>query len=167
MSLRGFDAADIQSRTSHVAALDTSLTRWWNDVEECLELGQDSPSTGITAYNRLILTVLRFESVIAINRTIIASSKSEVEYNAALQNCIHAARSIISSLFEALSPRVPLSETDTASYASPLLWSSFTWAIWMSAFIIVHSLGEKQISETSGNRYIIYDHCYWISYTGG
>jgi hypothetical protein len=91
--------------------------------------------------------VLRFESILALHRSLLAASKKDTAYNAALQRCITASRSIINTLHKALkgfgafdgSPGVNGYES------TPLLWPSFTWAIWMSTFIIISAATEDQV----------------------
>ncbi|KIW20525.1 hypothetical protein PV08_01100 [Exophiala spinifera] len=115
--------------------INTSITKWWNDVEEYLDptIPNKTPPGKST---RTILVALKHESVIALNRSVLGSSNSSSAYNAALQNCIGAARGVINTLFGALEASPPL-----------LFWPSFTWAVWMSAFIMVFAANEGQVSK--------------------
>ncbi|KPI41492.1 Transcriptional activator protein acu-15 [Cyphellophora attinorum] len=101
------------------------LTRWWNEVDDCLD--QDN----FSALQRTILGVLRNECIITLNRPLLALSKSSASYMAGLQSCIAASKAIISALH---------------SFGGPLVWPSFTWAVWMSCFIIIFAASEGQIA---------------------
>ena len=136
-------------------AIDAELTRWWNEVDEYLEpntLG----SFPISRRHQVTLVVLRHESIIALNKHTLATSKKTSTYDAALQNCISAARSIISALQKALETQVnldrPRAEEEPGN--SGLLWPSFTWAVWMSAFIMIYAANEDQVSQDVAIRFV-------------
>jgi hypothetical protein len=102
------------------------LTRWWNEVDDCLD--QDNFST----LQRTILAVLRNECIITLNRPLLAMPKTSASYMAALQSCIAASKAIISALH---------------NFQGPLVWPSFTWAVWMSCFIVIFAASEGQITN--------------------
>lgn len=119
--------------------------KWWNAVDEYLST--DEQMQTITKMHQVTLIVLRFESILALHRSLLAASKKDATYHAALQRCISASRSIINTLHKALkgfgafdgSPGVNGYES------TPLLWPSFTWAVWMSTFIIISAATEEQV----------------------
>ena len=126
--------------------IGAELARWWNDVDEYLD-AKSSDSMPIHKYHQVILAVLRQESVIALNKHTVATSLKSSAYDAALQNCIGASRSIISTLHNALTAGdIALLGANEALTNSALLWPSFTWAVWMSAFLVIYAANEDQIS---------------------
>ncbi|ORX89513.1 hypothetical protein BCR34DRAFT_653365, partial [Clohesyomyces aquaticus] len=108
----------------------------------------------VAKIHQVTLIVLRFESVIALHRTVLASPKKNSAYNAALQRCISASRSIINTLHKALKGFGAFdgSPGHRGYESMPLLWPSFTWAVWMSTFIIVFGASEGQVSQDATSR---------------
>jgi hypothetical protein len=125
--------------------IDADHTKWWNHVDEYLSHGEESMA--VNKLHQVTLIVLRFESVIALHRSILATSKKNSAYNAALQRCISASRSIINTLYKALQGFGAFdgSPGQTGYESTPLLWPSFTWAVWMSSFIIIFAATEDQV----------------------
>lgn len=160
MELRKKSVSHGQTETDQTVIINTELTKWGNEVDEYLE-SNDSQSLPISRFHQVTLVVLRYESTIALNRSILATSKKSSAYNAALQNCISASRSVINTLHKGLkilgnnleespAPEVP---DNTA-----LLWPSFTWAVWMSAFIMIYAANEDQVPQEVAIRYVcVYD----------
>jgi hypothetical protein len=119
--------------------------KWWNTVDEYLS--NDEQTQTITKIHQVTLIVLRFESILALHRSLLAASRKDAAYDSALQRCITASRSVINTLHKALkgfgafdgSPGVNGYES------TPLLWPSFTWAVWMSTFIIISAATEEQV----------------------
>jgi hypothetical protein len=122
-------------------------TKWWNIVDEYLS--DEERTQSINKAHQITLIVLRFESVLALHRSVLATSKKNSTYNAALQRCISASRSIINTLFKALKGFGAFdgSPGQRGYEATPLLWPSFTWAIWMSAFIVISAAMEGQVAR--------------------
>lgn len=147
LDLRNHPATtDARAFDHKVMTINTNLTKWWNEVEEYLDV-TEMPSAGASALplrpsQCTTLHLLKSESIIALNRSILATSKSSSSYSAALQNCIGAARSTINILHSALQA------------GTPLLWPSTTWALWMSAFIMVHAASESQITADTAVRFV-------------
>lgn len=140
-----------QTEVDDAIVIDAKLSKWWNEVDEYLE-SSSSGTLPISYYHQVTLVVLRHESIIALNKYTVATSKGSV-YDAALQNCISAARCIISTLHKALGPQ----STDcTGAQESPktcgLLWPSFTWAVWMSAFIMIYAAKDGQATQNVATR---------------
>ncbi|CAN9277250.1 unnamed protein product [Alternaria alternata] len=138
---------------SHTDDIDQALeveaehTKWWNTVDE--HLSDDQQTQTISKTHQVTLIVLRFESVLALHRSVLATSKKNAAYNAALQRCISASRSIINTLHKALRGFGAFdgSPGQHGYERTPLLWPSFTWAVWMSTFIILSAAAEEQVSR--------------------
>ncbi|KAF2849162.1 hypothetical protein T440DRAFT_519413 [Plenodomus tracheiphilus IPT5] len=125
--------------------VEADHTQWWNVVDE--HLSDDDRSQSISKAHQVTLIVLRFESVLALHRSILAGSKKDAAYNAALQRCIFASRSIINTLHKAMQGFGAFdgSPGQKGYERTPLLWPSFTWAVWMSVFIIFSASSEGQV----------------------
>jgi hypothetical protein len=139
---------DLSNEDDQALDIDAEHSRWWNIVDEYLSNAEQTQT--ITKAHQVTLIVLRFESILALHRSILATSKKSSFYNAALQRCISASRSIINTLHSALrgygafdgSPGQDGYET------TPLLWPSFTWAVWMGTFIVIFAATEDQIPRS-------------------
>ncbi|KAI5380591.1 hypothetical protein J4E82_000548 [Alternaria postmessia] len=127
--------------------VEAEHTKWWNTVDE--HLSDDQQTQTISKTHQVTLIVLRFESVLALHRSVLATSKKNAAYNAALQRCISASRSIINTLHKALRGFGAFdgSPGQHGYERTPLLWPSFTWAVWMSTFIILSAAAEEQVSR--------------------
>lgn len=122
--------------------INAEMTRWWNDVDEHLE-ASNSEASAISSYHRVVLIVSRHEAAIALNKHILATSKNNAAYQSALQSCITAARAIINTLHIAAQGAA---QQDAESLGGgSLMWPSFTWAIWMSTFLVIYAANEDQI----------------------
>lgn len=115
------------------------MAKWANEVDHALELNSDDAVT-MNQFHEATLSVLHQESIIVLNRPLLTVSKDGSDFSAALQACISASRTIIRTL----AAQIQLYES-TAENKTPLLWPSFTWATWMSAFIIIYAANEKEI----------------------
>ena len=73
---RNFDEAEATLR------MDAEHTRWWNHVDEYLS--SCSQASSVAKLHQVTLIVLRFESVIALHRSTLATSKTSSAYDAAL-----------------------------------------------------------------------------------
>ena len=154
--LRNKSVSDRQTEIDEAVIIGAELTKWWNEVEEYLET-RSSGTPQISRYHQVTLVVLRHESIIALNKHTLATSKLNSAYNAALQNCISASRSIVTTLHQALETNLDLqsSEAREGSDHAGLLWPSFTWAVWMSVFLVIYAANECQISQAAALRYAI------------
>lgn len=125
--------------------IDADHMKWWNHVDEYLSTTEDA--LAVSKLHQVTLIVSRFESVIALHRSVLATSKRDSAYNSALQRCISASRSIINTLHKALQGFGAFdgSPGQTGYESTPLLWPSFTWAVWMSSFIIIFAATEDQV----------------------
>jgi hypothetical protein len=127
--------------------VEAEHTKWWNMVDE--HLSNDDQTQTVSKAHQVTLIVLRFESVLALHRSVLATSKKNAAYNAALQRCISASRSIINTLHKALRGFGAFdgSPGQHGYERTPLLWPSFTWAVWMSTFIILSAAADGQVTR--------------------
>jgi len=159
MELRNSSTLEGTSNDDNQAMdIDAEHNRWWNTVDEYLsDAGQ---SQTITKAHQVTLIVLRFESILALHRSILATSKNNSAYNAALQRCISASRSIINTLHSALHGVGAFdgSPGQNGYETTPLLWPSFTWAVWMSTFVVIFAATEDQICRNVAVRSVFLSH---------
>ncbi|KAL2850747.1 fungal-specific transcription factor domain-containing protein [Aspergillus pseudoustus] len=126
------------------------LTKWWNEVYddvypvEPVESGALSSAT-IAPFHSLLLTILRHEAIIAMNRPLLAAEASSPEYRTALQICIESSRYLLTALRQYLS--------SPSGSPIPLIWPSFTWAVWMSCLILIYAAWEGEFPTSSASRY--------------
>lgn len=73
-------------------------------------------------------------------------AKDTPDYKAALQSCIGASRAIIGILHKYLT------ESIQPENSTPLLWPSFTWAAWQSAFIATYAAMEGELPKQNASR---------------
>jgi hypothetical protein len=135
-----------------VMEVEAEHTRWWNTVDEYLS--DDEATRSIIKVHQVTLLVLRFESVLALHRSVLATSTKNSAYNAALQRCISASRSIINTLHKAIKGFGAFdgSPGQRGYESTPLVWPSFTWAVWMSVFIVVFAATEGQFARDTALR---------------
>lgn len=119
--------------------IDLKLAKWANRVEHTIELLSDE-TTLMSRFHQATLSVLHQESIIALNRPLLAASKEDADYSSALQSCISASRSTIKTLISL----IQLTDFDSNGVL-PLVWPSFTWATWMSAFIVIYAANEGEM----------------------
>lgn len=112
--------------------ISAQLTRWWNEIEDVV----DQNETSISLFHKTVLETLKHESVIMLNRPLLALAKNTASFASAIEACVAAAKSLLSNLSSL--------QTGTTS-CSPLVWPSFTWAAWMSAFIVVFAVAENRL----------------------
>ncbi|KAL4912368.1 fungal-specific transcription factor domain-containing protein [Aspergillus aurantiobrunneus] len=130
--------------------LHGELTKWWNEVyDDVYPIQHDNTFntslTSIDPFHRLLLIVLRHEAIISMNRPLLAAEESSPEYRTALQICIESSRSLLTTLRQYL--------FDTPDSTVPLVWPSFTWAVWMSCLILIYAAWEGEFPTSSASRY--------------
>lgn len=127
--------------------VETEHAKWWMNVDESLS-GHTSGQS-IAKPHQVTLLVLRFETILALHRSILGNPRHDTVFNAALQRCITASRSIINTLYKALKGFGAFdgSPGQHGYESTPLLWPSFTWAVWMSTFVVIFAATEKQLSR--------------------
>ncbi|PSN68638.1 hypothetical protein BS50DRAFT_321301 [Corynespora cassiicola Philippines] len=148
MELRNKSISARQEGADLDVVITAKLARWWNDVEEFIDSDENDPPA-MSTYHRTVLTILYHESLISLNRPILASLNMGSAYNAALQYCIASSRSIISTLHKAIKP---VRNSEQANPV-PLLWHTFTWAVWMSTFILFYAANGKHVTESMVSRF--------------
>jgi hypothetical protein len=145
MELRNKSVPQRGETWDKAVSINTKLTQWWNHVEDSIEQAE-LRKTPLSSLHQTVLKVLKHESVISLNRPLLASSKDSPNYAAALQSCIAASKSIIKALSTLAQP-VPSFSSAQPPYDTqyPMFWPSFTWSVWMSAFIILYAALENEI----------------------
>ncbi|KAK1976273.1 fungal-specific transcription factor domain-containing protein [Colletotrichum cereale] len=146
---------DTADRASHVQA---ELAKWSNEIHDAVEdehtYEESAPTTPpISPAHRLFLLVLKYESMISLNRPMMTSDPSSPAYSAGLQNCIFAAKSIFIALKRHQSRNEIPTDPASACLLEPMLQPSFTWAVWISAFILIYAAFERQLPLASALKY--------------
>lgn len=146
--LRNKSVSNRHTESDEAVIIGAELTKWWNEVDDYLD-SNNSDIVPIRRYHQVTLAVLRQESIIALNKHTLATSTNSSAYDAALQNCVAAARSIIGSLHNALiaNSNLVVLGAEESPESSGLLWPSFTWAVWMSAFLMIYAANEDQVPQ--------------------
>lgn len=155
MELRNKSVAQRADSLERAMTINAKLTQWWNNVEDSIEQAdiQDMP---FTTLHKAVFKVLKHESIIALNRPLLTASKKTASYAGALHTCIAASKSIITVLHSLVAP---INESATTSPGQsmklflPMFWPSFTWAVWMSAFIMLYAAMENQVETPIAIRY--------------
>lgn len=147
MELRNKMVAQRADSLERAMMINAKLTQWWNNVEDSIEQAeiQESP---FSTLHKAVFKVLKHESIIALNRPLLTSSKKTASYAGALHTCIAASKSIISVLHTLVAPLNEPKATSPGQNPNlylPLFWPSFTWAVWMSAFIMLYAAMENQV----------------------
>lgn len=147
IELRNKSLHYVQKDPDRATAITAQLGQWWNDVEEFHDSEEDRNTS---EYHLAVLTVLKHEAIISLNRPALAASRQGPAYDSALQYCIGSARAIITTLNKAINPR---RDSQKAAPLS-LIWPSFTWAVWISTFILFHAASSNHISQGVVSRYV-------------
>lgn len=149
MELRNKSIHLRQANKDLATLIGARVDKWANELQCFIEMAGDTDSSGFNNTHRVILSVLQYESVISLNRPLLALDKDTSEYMAALQTCIRASRSVISILTSHLKSQDQQNVWNTA-----LLWPSLTWCVWMSAFILLHAAIEGEIPRPVARKYV-------------
>lgn len=142
IELRNKSLHYVQKDPDQATSITARLARWWNEIEELIDMDDDS---GLTKYNFAILTLLKHESIISLNRPSLAASHQDASYDAALQLCIGSSRAIITTLFRCIKAR---NGSEHGLEAITLLWPSCTWAVWISTFILFYAAHRGHLSQS-------------------
>ncbi|KAF4454942.1 hypothetical protein F53441_2599 [Fusarium austroafricanum] len=146
---------DTADRTAFVQA---ELAKWFNEIQDAVEgddladLGTNTPA--ISEHHKIMLLVLKHESAICLNRPGLASEYPSSSYSSAFQACISAAKSILIILKKHRNRHQLQVGSSSVKSQTPLLWPSFTWSIWISAFVLIHAAFEKQVPLGSALRHV-------------
>jgi hypothetical protein len=141
LELRNKTIATRQDTADRASYVHAELAKWSNDIQDAVE---EETETGLSPGHRVLLLLLKHESTISLNRPMIASDPASAAYSAALQNCIFAAKSIF----------IILKRHHGSPSAAPLLWPSFTWAVWISAFVLAYAAFEKQVPLATALKHV-------------
>lgn len=137
---------------SHAGSVEASrvngeLAQWWNevydDVNPLEEKVDEEQAQTLSPYHRLLLTILRHEAIISMNRPLLAAENQSPDYKNALQTCIASSRSLLAALKKYM---------DSPSDA-PLTWPSFTWATWMACLIMMYASWEGELPIPTALKY--------------
>ncbi|KAF2013961.1 hypothetical protein BU24DRAFT_250182 [Aaosphaeria arxii CBS 175.79] len=143
MELRNKSIQHMQKETDQAVGITAKLVKWWNDVEDMIDSGHEQEQS-IKPYHATVLTVIKHELTISLNRPILAASTHGPAYQAALQHCISASRSIITALHDCI---------QKPDHGVSLLWPSFTWAVWMSTFVLFYAANKGEVSQSMVSRF--------------
>ncbi|KAE8377174.1 fungal-specific transcription factor domain-containing protein [Aspergillus bertholletiae] len=143
VELRNKSILHSQETSTTATQVNGELTQWWNEVYDDVYPVEDDP--GLSPLHRLLLIVFRHESILSMNRPLLAAEQSSPEYKTALQVCIESSRSLITALRGYVLPG--------GQGTLPLVWPSFTWGVWMSCLILVYAAWEGDFPVVSASRY--------------
>lgn len=142
VELRNKSILHSQETSNTATQVNGELAHWWNEVYDDVYPVEEDP--GVSPLHRLLLIVFRHESIISMNRPLLATDQSSPEYKTALQVCIESSRSLITALRGYVLP--------SGQGTVPLVWPSFTWAVWMSCLILVYAAWEGDFPVLSASR---------------
>ena len=145
-----------QTDTGSFQKLNIEIMKWTNEVEEYIEC-RAPQVTSLGPTQRSILSALKHEIIISLNRPLLTASKSSSEYSAAMQTCISASRSLIDELHQRTFPKhiVSTSSLNSASVIPIFIsWPFMTWSVWIGAFLILFAGIEKEISQGAAIKYV-------------
>jgi len=141
MELRNKSLHFVQNDPNREAEIVAKLAQWWNEAEDHMDPDGPYPAP---PYAATVLSLLRHESVISLYRPVLATSRKDAAHSTALQHCIFSARSIITSLHNAIHK-----STDGGDSTSTLslLWPSCSWAVWISTFIMFYAVNDGHVER--------------------
>ncbi|KAJ3539486.1 hypothetical protein NM208_g5210 [Fusarium decemcellulare] len=162
LELRNKSILKRQDTADRTAFVQTELAKWSNDIQDAVEeddLAYDSSDGAestptISPNHRLMLLILKHESAICLNRPGLASEYPSSSYSSAFQACISAAKSIFILLKKHRNRHPLIADSTRRRLQTPLLWPSFTWAVWISAFVLIHAAFERQVPLESAMRHV-------------
>ncbi|CAD0111457.1 unnamed protein product [Aureobasidium uvarum] len=123
--------------------IGSRIGKWANDLQYILDAADHDEPGRFSTLQEVVLLVSQHELVISLNRPLLALEKHTPEYMAALQTCIRASDTIITTLHKYVFFR--LVQRGEGPSTAPLLWPSLTWCVWMSAFIVLHAAIEGEM----------------------
>lgn len=145
---------DTVDRAMHV---QSELAKWSNEVHERSESRLEfedessisSDSAHLTSFQGAFLMIMYHESIINLNRPLLASDIKSPASRAALQACISASRALIDAIISN-DPR-----QNRTSGQNVLLYPSMTWSVWMSCFILTYAALEGETALSSAQKYVL------------
>ncbi|KAF5677429.1 transcription activator acu-15 [Fusarium denticulatum] len=158
LELRNKSMLQRQDTADRAAFVQAELAKWFNEIQDAVEeddLADASSTTpAISEHHKVMLLVLKHESAICLNRPGLASEHPSSSYSSAFQACISAAKSILIILKKHRNRHQLSLDSTSAKSQAPLLWPSFTWSIWISAFVLIHAACEKQVHLGSAMKHV-------------
>lgn len=138
--------------------VQTELARWSNEIQDTVEeveLGNaDTGQAALSRSHRLVLLLSKYESLISLNRPMMASDASTPSWSAAMQACISAAKSICITMKRHARENGIGEGQAGHTLTAPMLWPSFTWAVWISSFVLAYAAFEQQMPLESALRWV-------------
>ncbi|KAI8685043.1 Fungal-trans domain-containing protein [Fusarium keratoplasticum] len=163
LELRNKSIMQRQETADRTAFVQTELAKWSNEIQDAVEedeiadhasdVGEASPA--ISSTHKLMLLILKHEAAICLNRPGLASEYPSSSYSSAFQACISAAKSIFILLKKHGNRNRLATDSTGRRLQTPLLWPSFTWAVWISAFVLIHAAFENQVPLDSAMRHVV------------
>lgn len=152
LELRNKSMVQRQDTVDQTAMVQTELAKWSNEIQDAVEADDTTDQVSdvlastskISPTHSLMLLILKHESAICLNRPGLASQYPSSSYSSAFQACISAARSIFILLKKHRNRYRLENNSNIPRLQKPLLWPSFTWAAWISAFVLIHAAFEDQ-----------------------
>lgn len=132
--------------------VQSELAKWANDVHEKTETAEfenqeDHATKSMPASHRTLLSIMHHESIITLNRPLLASHIKTPASQAALQACISASRSLIDTIITKDPQRSEISSHNI------MVWPLLTWSVWMSCFILAYAALEGETTISSAQKY--------------
>ncbi|KAF4960251.1 hypothetical protein FSARC_10539 [Fusarium sarcochroum] len=158
LELRNKSMLQRQDTADRTAFVQAELAKWFNEIQDAVEEDDladiNSNTPALSEHHKLMLLVLKHESAICLNRPGLASEYPSSSYSSAFQECISAAKSILIILRKHRNRHQIRSSSAIMRSHAPLLWPSFTWSIWISAFVLIHAAFEIQVPLDSALRHV-------------
>ncbi|RGP79530.1 hypothetical protein FLONG3_2278 [Fusarium longipes] len=158
LELRNKSMLQRQDTAERAAFVQAELAKWFNEIQDAVEedelVDTDSNTPTISEHHKIMLLVLKHESTICLNRPGLASEHPSPSYSSAFQACIFAAKSILIILRKHQKHHQLQAGSSGVRSQTPLLWPSFTWSIWISAFVLIHAAFERQVPLNSALRHV-------------
>lgn len=152
LELRNKSILQRQDTADRTVYVRTELAKWANEIQEIVEEDDVPPLNAtesgvppISTHHRIMLLLLKHESAICLNRPSLASEFPSPCYSSSFQECISAAKCIFILLRKHGHRHQLISDSTFPKLVVPLLWPSFTWAVWISAFVLIHAGIEGQV----------------------
>ncbi|KAL5322812.1 hypothetical protein ACEPPN_010791 [Leptodophora sp. 'Broadleaf-Isolate-01'] len=120
-----------------VAHIEAEISKWWNEVRDFIDpasLDDDNlgspdnmgPKNSLQPAHRLLLIVQKHESVILLNRPVITSGHNNYAVMAAMQKCIGASKTIVSTVYQYIQDSRKEDDSLDGRINNPLFWPGFT-----------------------------------------
>lgn len=150
VELRNKSIGSRQDTTDKETFVQTELAKWSNEIQDLVEeegLDDDGSEDqgAVSSAHKIILLLSKYESTISLNRPMMASDPATPAWAAAMQACISAAKSICITMKRHVSRRKLSGGPGISRLTDSMLWPSFTWAIWISAFVLAYGAIEQQM----------------------